>query len=153
MLLLLTPRQLARLNPSPESMNLLRTGEIRLAHPSDHLIELSENALFLVRLSPLRITAAVVATVDRARLILPLKTSKILRFYAIRFTARQLWRTRSRKPRARLIRKFSTGSGATARGPRRGLLLPKLSSWFAAMRARYARTQTVRYTDSYERCS
>ena len=122
MLLLLTPRQLARLNPSPESRTLLQTGEIRLARPSDRVTELSENALFLVRLSHIRTTAAIVATWDRGRLILhTLKNRNPARALILLRFARRLFVRRSRRViSASPIRRTSTIYGAM-RTPARGL--------------------------------
>jgi hypothetical protein len=130
MLYLLTPRQTARLPLNQESRLILQTGEIRLAHPSDRLTELSENALFLVRLSAVRKTAAIVLTADRGKLMVPLRLSKIIRFYALRYTARRLWRKPWGMPYRVVTRRFSIqhGSGAARRA-----VISRLMNWCSSL--------------------
>ena len=134
MLLILPLPSLKHLPLNPESQTLLRTGELRIGRPSDRLIELSENALFLVRISHIRPTAAIAATWDGGRLMLPLKNRNPARALLLLRFARRLFVRRSRRViSASPIRRISTGYGVR-RAPLRPML--RRMNWHIASVAR-----------------
>ena len=130
MLLILPLPSLKHIPLNEPSQTILRTGELRIAYPSDRLIGLSENALFLVRISHIRTTAAIVATWDGGRLMLPLKNRNPARALILLRFARRLFGRRSRRAiSASPIRRISTGYGVR-RGPLRPML--RRMNWYIA---------------------